>query len=328
MIPLSYTHHYTFHGLNIALSANHPTLLAALHGRLRHFSSDKQETPDLVFEFYGVPATGNHLVEKPSGITRPVYDPPLGEIVYADGEDQLYINYADRVRVLCVPEQGYVRFSFGESDLENLWWLLSHPLFTLPFVELLKRRGLYSLHAAGLYSNGKGLLLAGASGAGKSTLALALVRAGFGFLSDDMLFLTPDQASLQVLAFPEEMDVTDETVSLFPELHTLLHQPKASGWVKRQVWATDCYLVDIICECRATVLVFPRVANTAKSFLQSIDQDEALLELVPNVLLTEACSSQAHLDVLAKLVRESKCYRLETGYDFETLPRLLRDLVG
>ena len=57
-------------------------------------------------------------------------------------------------------------------------------------------------------------------------------------------------------------------------------------------------------------------------------RDEALLELAPNVLLTEPRSSQAHLDVLAALVRETACYRLETGRDFHVLPTLLRNLLA
>jgi hypothetical protein len=142
-----------------------------------------------------------------------------------------------------------------------------------------------------------------------------------------MVFLTPEQEGLQVLAFPDEIDVTDETAALFSELHDLLNQPKAPGWPKRQVWAEDVYGAHVVWQCRPAVLVFPRVANAAKSVLKPMDRGEALLELVPNVLLTEARSSQAHLDVLAQLVSQSPCYRLETGRDFDVLPRLLRDLV-
>ena len=58
-----------------------------------------------------------------------------------------------------------------------------------------------------------------------------------------------------------------------------------------------------------------------------MDPAEALLELAPNVLLTEVRSSQAHLDALAELARTCACYRLETGRDFDALPGLLRGLV-
>jgi hypothetical protein len=54
---------------------------------------------------------------------------------------------------------------------------------------------------------------------------------------------------------------------------------------------------------------------------------EALLELAPNVLLTEARSSQAHLDVLAELVERSDCYRLATGTDLQGAVELLGALL-
>jgi hypothetical protein len=58
-----------------------------------------------------------------------------------------------------------------------------------------------------------------------------------------------------------------------------------------------------------------------------MDPDEALLELVPNVLLTEAKSCRAHLDALGKLVKSTPCYRLETGRDFDQLSVRFRELL-
>ena len=46
------------------------------------------------------------------------------------------------------------------------------------------------IHAAALSHDGRGLLVAGPSGYGKTTLALALIRRGFGFLSDDIAALS------------------------------------------------------------------------------------------------------------------------------------------
>jgi hypothetical protein len=68
------------------------------------------------------------------------------------------------------------------------------------------------------------------------------------------------------------------------------------------------------------------VAGRAESKLIPLDSGEALLELVPNVLLTESVSSQAHLDALAGLAAESTCWRLETGRDLEGAVRLLAAL--
>jgi len=48
------------------------------------------------------------------------------------------------------------------------------------------------LHAAMLERDGRALLLAGAPGAGKSTLSVALATSGFGYLSDDVVAVTPE----------------------------------------------------------------------------------------------------------------------------------------
>ena len=114
-------------------------------------------------------------------------------------------------------------------------------MFNFCLVELLKRRERYSLHAAGFCVGGRGLLLPGTSGAGKSTLSLALLRAGCSFLGDDTLFLAAGPDGLRVMAFPDEVDITDETAGFFPELHGLLRRPKPSGGPKRQILAEEVY---------------------------------------------------------------------------------------
>jgi hypothetical protein len=190
-------------------------------------------------------------------------------------------------------------------------------MFTLPFVELLKRHGRYSLHAAAVCMNGRGLLLPGSSGVGKSTLTIALVRAGFGFLGDNLCFLTRSQEGMRVLAFLDEIDVTDDTVGLFPELHDVRRLPKSPGWPKRQVRVEAVYGVGVVWECRPAALVFPRVAHAPESRLQPMDRGEAFLELAPNVLLTEARASQAHLSPRRPRLRvidhAACCRRCETA---------------
>lgn len=321
----SLTKHYLFHGVGITVSGN-ARVAAAVHSRLRQFESNGCAKSDLTFQFCCVSDKESHAVEKPTGRSRPVYDSALGEVVYFAEDDRLYMSCGNRVRILCDLSRGRTSVSLLRSELDNLW-LVSHPMFTIPLIELLKRRGRYSLHAAGLSINGKGLLIAGTSGAGKSTLTIALIRVGFNFLADDMSFLASGRDGLRALAFPDEIGITDQTARLFPELHYLLDQPAPSGWPKRQVPAEQLYGERTIWECRPAAVVFPSVANAEKSILRPMSRDEALLTLVPNVLLTESCSSQSHLDVLAQLVSEAACYRLETGRDFDALPALLREVM-
>ncbi len=319
------THHYRLYGINLAVTCE-PAVAVALHARLSHFATAPFDSPELTFEFYTVPSGANHAIERPRGKTRPVYDPPLGEVIYAEEQDQLFIDYGDRVRVLCDLSKGQARVSTRSAESSNLW-LVTHPLFSLALTEFLKRRGLYALHAAALSLDGSCMPLAGTSGAGKSTLALALLKAGLSFLGDDLVFLKQTPRGLQALAFPEEIDVTDETVRLFPDLERVVPQPP-DGRRKRQVSAESVYGGRVVMECHPAVLVFPRVVQSEESVLKPISAEEAFMELVPNVLLTEAASSQAHLDVLADLAKQCVGYALETGRDLDALSGRLRQLLA
>lgn len=321
------TRYYALHGSHIAISANHAEILDMLHARLRVFATPRPSAQTtLRFTFTSLAQGQPHPIECPAGQTRTVFEAPLGQVLYAESEGQLFVTYGTNVRARCCPAQGQAWVSVQMLKAEDLW-LACHAVFTILLLEMLKWRNCYAVHAAGLLHNGKGLLFPGASGAGKSTLTLALLRAGFGFLADDTIFLREHHGSLRILAFPDELDLTDDTVRLFPELNHLLDVPKKAGAPKHQVWVDRVYSVDIIRECSPSHLIFPRVAHQQRSVLTPMDPDEALLALAPNVWLTDAKSSQGHFDLLAELVRQSQCYHLETGYDLDSLPLRLSELV-
>jgi hypothetical protein len=312
---------YEIHGLRLAVTGWEEAA-AALHGRLERLASIPAGEPDLLFEI-GVGPQGEGL-QRPER-ARPVYEPPVGEVLFDDAADRIWIGLGPDRLAVCEPARGRARLWARHGSGEDLW-LLSHPLFTLPLVEMLKRRGLWALHAAGLQWNGKAVVLAGASGAGKSTLSIALARAGFGFLGDDTLFLAPGPDGLRLLAFPDEVDLTDETASFFPELAGLQAEPRREGWRKRRLRAEEAYGAPLAGEVAPALLIFPRISGRTESALAPMDPGEALIELAGNVLLTEPASSQAHLDALAALAAASSCWRLETGTDLDGAVRLLRGL--
>jgi len=259
----------------------------------------------------------------PPGQGRPVYDLPVGQVVYFDDEDLLFVEHGG-VAMAAALRQGVVDTWVVAGDRAR--WLASHPFFTIGLLELLKRQGLFSLHAAGCSAGGgKVVLLAGPSGAGKSTLALALTRAGFGLLGDDTLFLGRDAGDVGVLGFPDEVDVTDATTGLLPELGYLLGRPKPPGALKHRLRAEEVF-GQPVSTGRATALVFPEVTSAVGSVLTPMAEEEALLRLAPDVLLTERTASQAHLDALGRLAGNCPAYRLETGRDLNRVVYLVRDL--
>jgi hypothetical protein len=232
-----------------------------------------------------------------------VYDHlPSTDVLYFDDSDQLYMEYDRCVRMLVCPSKGYVRVSFLHEAGERTR-VGAYPLFTIALIELTKRHGLYFLHGAGLCLGEKALVLSGTSGSGKTTLVLALLRAGFDLLADDTLFLVGGGDELQMLGFPDAAGVSDHTVHLFPEVQPYLrHSPPPRG-LKRLVHVEEVYGTAIRRSGQPAAVVFPSVRHMDTSTLTPLAQNEAFFELIGHLLPTEIRSSQAHLDILARLAR-------------------------
>jgi hypothetical protein len=320
------TYTYGFHNLNLRVLSS-AAIATCLDSRFQILPAKEESAETIFFDFESVSTTNKHRFGKPSGRAKSFYHLESGEASYFEAEDQIYLCCDDRVRVLCNPGSGNAWFSVLEPEIDNLW-LASHLMFTICLIEILKRRGLYSLHAGGFSANGKCLLIPGTSGSGKSTLTVASLRANFDYMSDDMVFLVDRPDGFRVLAFPEAVDVSDQTASFFPELSFLLSAPKRPGWRKSQIHPTQVYGAKVALEARPAAIVIPRIGKAETSVVSRMDIDEALLEMAPNVFLTETNSCRAHLDALSQLVRSTPCYHLETGRDFDRLSIQFRELLA
>lgn len=285
-----------------------PGVLAALQRRLRYFSADDPTARlELIFE-QGEPDE----LPRPESGGRTIYDSDSGEVLYFEEQDLLTIDYRDEIRVHSDMALGRTRIRYRSAAERT--WLLSHPMVTLPLLEQLKRHGRYALHAAGVVIDGRGVLLAGASGAGKSTLTLALLRAGAEFMSDDTVLLGAPEPGW-TYAFPDEIDLLEDSLALFPELLAGTDLPRWHGWRKRPLRHEDLFDAAPVERSRSRLLLFPEVAGRSASEATPLDPSTALELLAPNVLLTEPNASQRHLDTLAALVSRCRCFRLHTGSD-------------
>ena len=332
---------YDFHGLTLSIAAE-ADVQAALRARLGRFPAGRLAgAPHLHFEFLPAAGATPRRLERPAGPGRTIMDLTAGAVEYFEASQQLYVDLAGRGQARCDIQARRVEIACPAADPERVW-ICAHLLFTIPLAELLKREGLYMVHAAGVADAGQGLLIAGESGAGKTTLAIALLRAGFGFMSDDTLLLARAAPSPQaghgaetrgvspavrVLAFPDELDLTDQTVGFFPELQRDAAGTPSGRRPKRPACVTRVYGVQPQWECAPAMLVFPQTAAAPTSVLVPMPPAEALLQLLSNVVRTEVHSSQAHLDALAGLVQQCRCFRLQAGRDFDTLPARLQAIL-
>ena len=316
---------FGFHGFALEVEASWPDLLEVMAQRFRDLRDPAEDEPALGFR-YLLTDRPRTALPRPVGSARPIYETPHGQAVYFPETDEVCLDYRDDARLLVRPasNEALIALRPGADTL----WLASHPLFTLASVELLKRRALYSIHAAGLAKKGRSVILAGATGSGKSTLTLALLERGFDLIGDDMTFLRSGPVGVRALAFPDEIDITLKTLGMFPDLAKQLSDTVRPGWKKLQVQACSLGNGTVAWESEPAAIVFPTISRSYSSTLESITAGEALIELAPNVLLTEPNASQRHLGVLGVLVNHCRCYRLLAGPDIRVAAKLIESLLG
>jgi hypothetical protein len=319
-LPVAATLEFDFHGTRLAIATDHPRVAKALDSRFHPFRVEASDRASVSFDISRSARPSAHAA---SG--RIVYESDLGDVVYSDDEDTLAIR-CDRVFVDADLRSAQVEIRYLTGADDELA-LVAHPLFTLPLLEILKRRLMFSLHAACVADERGGILLAGESGSGKSTTSLALALSGWAFLSDDMVFLDNTTKQPHVLGFPDEFDLTDETVRRFATLRHLDGRPTWGGRPKHQVRADELG-ARIELECAPRLLLFPQITDADHCSVEPLSAGEALIELAPNVLLTEARSSQAHLDALGALVRSVPTHRLLLGRGLDDVVATVAELAS
>ena len=170
---------------------------------------------------------------------------------------------------------------------------------------------LLTLHAGGVESGGMGLVFPGVMEAGKTTLVAGLVRAGFGYLTDEAVAI--DRESLLIRPYPKPLSLEPGSWPLFPELEPqadlATDQYKAYEW---QVPTAAIRPGALGRSCPVGVVVFPRYEPGADTALEPIGRAEALVELAQNTFKFKDRSRDT-LDQLAEVVRPVACYRLTTG---------------
>jgi len=260
---------------------------------------------------------GTRRVPQPPPGARVVHEAPRGSVLYSDEQDALWIAY-EGVSAHCLPSRGEARIDVDRT--RTGWqWAATRPVLTLTLIELLKRHSLFALHAAAAARQDDAVLFVGHSGSGKSTSALALLLDGWQLLGDDMIFLRGGARALEALGFPDEIDATVETVRLLPQLAPIERWPVLPGYTKHQLPPAALRPDAVALSATPRLVLVPRVSERTHPALEPLTPDELLLELLPNVILTEAAAAQQQLDVLAELARTVPSFRLALPGDVRTL---------
>jgi hypothetical protein len=328
--------YFSLYGTSVRYTTGTPTLADPVNELLRHFRQDSLGvTAALTIQFYAVqnradvPLTiSSSACRLASGTGEAVGDRRATGLPYEVTQDQgILIADFHRVGVLEIDgKQGHAKGYL--INPEQLPATLVEYLFHLALIELLRRRGLYTIHATALEHNGRAILIPGNSGRGKTTSFISLLRSGFRYLSDDHPLLQDSGTHVEVLPFPIKINVTDATVQFFPELKSASEQVLHPGVPKRFFYAEDLYPTAVGDRCQPALVLFPHVVDSPQSHLELLPKSRALESLLPQALLVyDQEVARQEFKVLAKLVQQVDCYRLHFGRDILDLPKLITPLL-
>ncbi|MFI5047441.1 MAG: hypothetical protein ACHQIG_10300 [Acidimicrobiia bacterium] len=184
---------------------------------------------------------------------------------------------------------------------------------------------LLAVHAGGVVGAEGAVVLPAHMEAGKTTLTAGLVRAGFGYLTDEAVAF--DWDTLDITAYAKPLSIDPGAWTLFPELEP--GAPFEGTGYKANQWQVPAGAIGAAATTKrahARYVVFPRYRADARTELEPIGRAEAVVELARNTFHFRTHGRRA-LDALARLVPSLDCYRMDVG-DLGTAVALIGDLAG
>lgn len=191
-------------------------------------------------------------------------------------------------------------------------------------IVLLRRAGWHHLHAAtAIDPAGRGWLVAGNANAGKSTTAALLASWRWRVGTDDVAFLEQSGDGVIVHTARAPIALREEGLALLARAGgvALPARGKVAFWPEELggVW-TPVVLPDIV--------IFTSVGSGA-TMAEPLARTVAVAELVrwSAWVMLETDLAQPHLDLLTRLARQVRCYRVTLGRDLFARRNRLIELV-
>jgi hypothetical protein len=177
---------------------------------------------------------------------------------------------------------------------------------------MLAQRYLVPVHAACVAREGGGVLLCGQSEAGKSTLAYACARAGWTYLSDDAVFLLPDDENRIAIGRHRQFRFRLDAPQLFPELAGFVSRARPNGKVAIEIPVSQLPHVRAVERAPIIAIVVLDRCAGAEPSLDAIPADEVLERMLGDMPSYGAEVNAMHERSIRRLA-QVRAFRLRYG---------------
>jgi hypothetical protein len=201
--------------------------------------------------------------------------------------------------------------------------VLNQLFFQIPSHMLDLTEDFLLIHAGSVVTpRGDAVLLPGNAGAGKSTLVTGLIRAGFGFLSDEVGVIDHQAGVLR--PYPRALSFKEGAVTIFPDLR---HDhgspfPGNRGYLRAEEIRPDA----MAAPSEVRFVIAPRYEEGAATRVTALSPGATVKELWTHTLNLGAYRVGA-LTILADVARGARGYRLVSG-DLKEAVRAVDQLTG
>lgn len=174
-----------------------------------------------------------------------------------------------------------------------------------------RTRGLVLLHAAAAERDGAAVLLPGAMEVGKTTLVAGLVRAGLGYLTDELTAIDP--ATGRIRPYPKALSVDPGSYGPLADL-----EPTVPAAARRflpdqwQVLPTAIRAGAVASTATPRLVVLPRYVAGQATELRPLSRADALIA-VAGCAFTFDDDPAGTLAALGAVLRSCDCYELRSG---------------
>ena len=204
-------------------------------------------------------------------------------------------------------------------------------LVILALTILLRHHELYGLHAGALAREGTGCLFVADGRCGKSTMSLNLVEQDWDYVSDDFVLLRPSGGRVEAVPLRRNLCMGREAARDYPGLLGRWRDRPFAGASKRWLEMSALYPRQVKESCVPGVLLFPEIVPAPRSRLVPLtDKAEILGRLMhqSQLLIVESGMSARHLEVLKRLLLQSRCFQLLAGRDLKERPTEISNLLS